>query len=411
MKSGILQKKTSRRNRFLKIYFVVGSLLILLFFIIYTNIVLTNIRKDVQLVPDLYSKFLSLPASVNLERFLFQYFMEEIIPRIDYPIILVDSLKIPFSWENIKIEKKNFSELDLKQQKILLKMVKKMESQKNVIPLKFNVEDEKVHSFVYFGDSKTLIELKLMPYIGTGLFLVFLLLGIYGVIILKKNERDIIWVGLAKETAHQFGTPLSSLGGWLDILSLKLEEKKEYPKMQEILQYMNADIDRLNKIASRFGKVGSILIHQKTNLHDTIMETVELFKRRLPSISQKLTIKFESEIKGKEIKIDPDLIKWTLENIIKNSIDAMQKNAGRIEITAFSANRKTFIHIKDEGVGMQKSMYKRIFVPGTTSKERGWGLGLSLAKRIIEEYHNGKIRVLESEINKGTTFEIMLPEE
>ncbi len=411
MKSGILQKKTNRRNRFLKIYFVVGSLLILMFFIIYTNILLTNIRKDVQVVPDLYSKFLSLPASVNLEHFLFQYFMEEIIPRIDYPIILVDSLKIPFSWENIKIEKKNFSELDLKQQKILLKMVKKMESQKNVIPLKFNVEDEKVHSFVYFGDSKTLIELKLMPYIGTGLFLVFLLLGIYGVIILKKNERDIIWVGLAKETAHQFGTPLSSLGGWLDILSLKLEEKKEYPKMQEILQYMNADIDRLNKIASRFGKVGSILIHQKTNLHDTIMETVELFKRRLPSISQKLTIKFESEIKGKEIKIDPDLIKWTLENIIKNSIDAMQKNAGRIEITAFSANRKTFIHIKDEGVGMQKSMYKRIFVPGTTSKERGWGLGLSLAKRIIEEYHNGKIRVLESEINKGTTFEIMLPEE
>ena len=411
MKSGILQKKTNRRNRFLKIYFVVGSLLILMFFIIYTNILLTNIRKDVQVVPDLYSKFLSLPASVNLEHFLFQYFMEEIIPRIDYPIILVDSLKIPFSWENIEIEKKNFSELDLKQQKILLKMVKKMESQKNVIPLKFNVEDEKVHSFVYFGDSKTLIELKLMPYIGTGLFLVFLLLGIYGVIILKKNERDIIWVGLAKETAHQFGTPLSSLGGWLDILSLKLEEKKEYPKMQEILQYMNADIDRLNKIASRFGKVGSILIHQKTNLHDTIMETVELFKRRLPSISQKLTIKFESEIKGKEIKIDPDLIKWTLENIIKNSIDAMQKNAGRIEITAFSANRKTFIHIKDEGVGMQKSMYKRIFVPGTTSKERGWGLGLSLAKRIIEEYHNGKIRVLESEINKGTTFEIMLPEE
>ena len=154
MKSGILPKKTSRRNRFLKIYFVVGSLLILMFFIIYTNILLTNIRKDIQVVPDLYSKFLSLPASVNLERFLFQYFMEEIIPRIDYPIILVDSLRIPFSWENIDIEKKRFSELDSKQQKVLLKMVRKMEAQKNVIPLKFNVEDEKVHSHVYFGDSK-----------------------------------------------------------------------------------------------------------------------------------------------------------------------------------------------------------------------------------------------------------------
>ena len=411
MKSGILQKKTNRRNRFLKIYFVVGSLLILMFFIIYTNILLTNIRKDVQVVPDLYSKFLSLPASVNLERFLFQYFMEEIIPRIDYPIILVDSLKIPFSWENIDIEKKRFSELDSKQQKVLLKMVRKMEAQKNVIPLKFNVEDEKVHSFVYFGDSKTLIELKLMPYIGTGLFLIFLLLGIYGVIILKKNERDIIWVGLAKETAHQFGTPLSSLGGWLNILSLKLQEKKDDPKMQEILRCMNADIDRLNKIASRFGKVGSILIHQKTNLHDTILETVELFKKRLPSISKKITIKFESEIENKEIKIDPDLIKWTLENIIKNSIDAMQNNAGEIAITAFSTNKKAYIHIKDEGVGIQKSMFKQVFVPGITNKKRGWGLGLSLAKRIVEEYHNGKIRVLESEINKGTTFEIVLPEE
>lgn len=411
MKSGILQKKTSRRNRFLKIYFVVGSLLILMFFIIYTNILLTNIRKDVQVVPDLYSKFLSLPASVDLERFLFQYFMEEIIPRIDYPIILVDSLRIPFSWENIDIEKKRFSELNSKQQKVLLKMVRKMEAHKNVIPLKFNVEDEEIHSYVYFGDSKTLMRLKLMPYIGMGMFLIFLLLGIYGIITLKKNERDIIWVGLAKETAHQFGTPLSSLGGWLNILSLKLQEKKDDPKMQEILQCMNTDIDRLNKIASRFGKVGSILIHQKTNLHDTIMETVGLFKRRLPSISRKLTIKFESEIKGKEIRIDPDLIKWTLENIIKNSIDAMQNNDGEITITAFSTDKKTYIRIKDEGVGMQKSMYKRIFVPGTTSKERGWGLGLSLAKRIIEEYHNGKIRVLESEINKGTTFEIVLPEE
>ena len=299
----------------------------------------------------------------------------------------------------------------MKQQKKLMKMVRRMESQKNVIPLKFNLEDEKVHGYVYFGDSKTLIELKLMPYIGMALFLIFLLLGIYGLITLKKHERDIIWVGLAKETAHQFGTPLSSLGGWLNILSQKLQEKKDDPKMMEILKCMNADVYRLNKIASRFGKVGSILIHQKTNLHDTILETVNFFKRRLPSISREVDIRFESEIENKEIKIDPDLIKWSLENIIKNSIDAMRSSDGEITISAFSTDNKTYIRIKDDGTGIQKSMYKKIFVPGITSKKRGWGLGLSLAKRIIEEFHNGKIRVFESETNKGTTFEIVLPEE
>ncbi|NQV18045.1 MAG: hypothetical protein HQ534_05830 [Armatimonadetes bacterium] len=411
MKSGILRKKTSRRNRFLKIYFVVGSLFILMFFIIYTNILLTNIRKDVQVVPDLYSKFIGLPDNVNMEQYLSQYVIEEIMPRVDYPTIFADSSNVPFSWENIGIENIQFSKLDIKQQKIIRKKMRKMAGQKHIIPLKYDLNSDEVMAYFYYGETRAIQMLKMMPYIEISLIIIFVFLGIYGVIILKKNERDIIWVGLAKETAHQFGTPLSSLGGWLNILSLKLQEKKDDPKMQEILQCMNADIDRLNKIASRFGKVGSILIHQKTNLHDTILETVELFKKRLPSISKKITIKFESEIENKEIKIDPDLIKWTLENIIKNSIDAMQNNAGEIAITAFSLNRKAYIRIKDEGTGMQKSMYKQVFVPGITSKKRGWGLGLSLAKRIIEEYHNGKIRVLESEINKGTTFEIVLPEE
>lgn len=410
MKSGKLQKKASNRNRLLQVYFVVGSLLLIVFFVAYTNILLNNIKKDVQIVPDLYSKFLGLPADVDLEQFLFQYFMEEILPGIDYPIILTDSLKIPFSWENIEIERRKFSELNLKQQKILLKMVKKMESQNSVIPLKFKQEDEKVYSYVYYGDSETMKRLKMMPYIEMILILIFVLLGVYGIYTIKRNERDILWVGLAKETAHQFGTPLSSLSGWLNILSMKIEEKGNDPEMLTMLNYMNVDIDRLNKIASRFGKVGSDIKHQKFNLHNIILDTIDHFKRRLPSISNKITIKFESEIEEKDIRIDPDLIKWTLENMIKNSIDAMQNKGGEITVKAFSLNNKIFIHIKDEGNGLPKAKFKKIFYPGITSKERGWGLGLSLAKRIVEDYHNGKIRVLESELGKGTTFEIVLTE-
>ncbi len=411
MKFGKLQKKTTIRNRFLIIYFIAGSVLLLVFFVIYTNRLHRKIRKDVQIVPDLYSKFLGLPTDVNLEHFLFQYFMEDIIPEIDYPIILTDSLKKPFSWENIDIPKKNYSELDEKQQELLIKMTRKMDRQHTVIPLKFSKEDKKIYSYVYYGDSKTMKQLKMMPYVEMILILIFVLLGIYGVISSKRGERNLLWVGLAKETAHQFGTPLSSLSGWLNILSMKIEEEGNNPEMLTMLDYMNVDIDRLNKIASRFGKIGSTLKRQPFNLHNIILDTIEHFKRRLPSISNKINIKFVSKIEEKEIMIDPDLIKWTLENLIKNSIDAMQKKGGNIIVKAFSENGKTHIQIQDKGTGLPKSMYKKIFYPGITSKERGWGLGLSLAKRIIEEYHNGKIHVMKSVLKKGTTFEIILPEE
>ncbi|MDO9577629.1 MAG: HAMP domain-containing sensor histidine kinase [Candidatus Cloacimonadales bacterium] len=408
MKSGKLQKKTSKRNRFVTGYFVVGSIILLIFFVLYTNMLLRDIRQDVQVVPDLYSKFLGLPTDVNLEHFLFQYFMEEIIPRIDYPIILADSLKIPFSWENIEIEQKEFKELDEREQKILLSMLKKMEAQGGMIPLKFSHDDPKIYSWVYFGDSHTLTQLKMMPYIDMGLIVIFLLLGIYGIIIIKKGERNIIWVGLAKETAHQFGTPLSSLRGWIDILEMKLLEKGDDAEMISMLKNMKGDVNRLSKIASRFGKVGSVIKCQDCSLHDIITATIEHFKHRLPTESKKIEIKYISEIKDLKVEIDADLITWTLENLIKNAIDAMQDKGGIITVKAFSQKGKTYIHVTDEGVGMPKSLFKKIFIPGTTSKERGWGLGLSLAKRIIEEYHKGKIRVLESEVGKGTTFEIVL---
>jgi len=369
---------------------------------------LRDIRKDVKIVPDLYSKFLGLPADVNLEDFLFQYFMDEIIPRIDYPIILADSLKTPFSWENIDIENREFKDLNEKDKEELLALVRKMENRGRMIPLRINRNDPQIHGWVFYGDSHTLTQLKLMPYVDMTLIAIFLLLGIYGIIILKKGERNIIWVGLAKETAHQFGTPLSSLRGWIEIMEMKLQIKNDDAELFSILENMKDDVNRLSKIASRFGKVGSVIKYSNCSLHEIISTTIEHFQHRLPTASKKIEIQFFSEIQKLQIDLDPDLITWTLENLIKNAIDAMQNKGGLITVKAFQKKSKTYIHISDEGMGISKSAFKKIFVPGTTSKERGWGLGLSLAKRIIEEYHNGKIRVLESEIGKGTTFEIVL---
>ena len=410
MRSGKLQKKASNRSLLLKGYFISGSVILLVFFIIFTNIVINNVKKDVEIVPDLYSKFVSMPADVNLEQFLFQYFMDEILPRIDYPIILTDSLKVPFSWENIDIPKINFDQLESRQQNILRKMVKRMEAKHSMIPFRLSKDDKNIYSHVFYGDSQTMKQLKMMPYIGMILIIIYIFLGMYGVYTIKKTERDILWVGLAKETAHQFGTPLSSLSGWIDVMHSKLENCKDEKVLREMLDFMRSDIERLSRIASRFGKVGSVMKFQPCNLNNVIQETIEHFERRLPAGSNRIKIKFESKIKDKKINLDPDLIKWTLENVLKNSIDAMKQKGGNISVKAFSKKNKTYVHITDEGIGMPKKMFKKILRPGVTSKERGWGLGLSLARRIVEEYHNGKIRVLESEVGVGTTFEIVLPE-
>ncbi len=409
MRSGILLKRTIfKRSLTLKLYFTAGTIIIFVFLILYTNSLLKDIKKDVQIVPDLYAKFISLPADVNLESFLFQYFMSEIVPKIDYPIILADSLNKPYAWENTRIDKIAFEDLSEKDQTKLRRMMKRYKSQLNVIPLKYNLESDRVLSYVYFGESSTMKQLRYMPYIEIAMVVLFIFLGFYVFSSVKKNEENILWIGLAKETAHQFGSPLSSLMGWRDVLAMKLGKDKE---MLKIINYMQNDLERLNKIASRFGKVGSTIKLQPVILHDLIQETIDFFQRRLPSFSQKITINFVSKIEDKNIKLDPDLIKWTLENLIKNSLDAMQKSGGEIRISAFEYKRNIYIQVKDSGKGIPKAMFKRIFSPGVTTKNRGWGLGLSLAKRIIEEYHEGKIHVESSELNKGTTFEVIIPED
>ena len=411
MKFGKLRSKARRyKQNLLKVYFVGGILVLMLFFVFYTNHVMRNIRKDIQVVPDLYAKFIGLPDNANLEDFLLQYFMANIIPKIKYPIILADSLKVPFSWENMELEKKSYNELDEKEIKFLYDSIKKMESKDNIIPLRYDEQSDKAFGYVFYGESKIMKHLRIMPYIEGIIVILFTLMGIYGILSLKKNEENTLWVGLAKETAHQFGTPISSLMGWLDIVSMKIEQHGSDPEMIAMLNYMKTDIDRLQKIASRFGKVGSLIKKVDTNLSNVIQDTVDYFQSRLPSLGQQVSLEYISEKELEPIKIDSDLIKWTLENLIKNSIDALKNTGGKISVQAFQEDSKTFILVKDNGVGLPKSMYKKIFYPGVTSKKRGWGLGLSLAKRIIEEFHNGRIRVLESEINKGTTFEILLRE-
>ena len=409
MKFGTLLKKRNNRDFILRLYFVIGVLLIVFFFTLYTNILMKNVKKDIKMVPNLYARFISTPDNVNLEDFLIQYFMSNVIPNINYPIILADSLNVPFSWDNIQIENMNFMLLDAKKQKKLKKMMKKMKKMNNMIPLKKNINDEKPFSYLYYGESKSMRQLRMIPYMEFAIFGIFIFLGIWGILIIKKNEKDNLWVGLAKETAHQFGTPISSLLGWIDILELKYKELGVDDDVKLMLNYMKADINTLNYIASRFGKVGSRINLKPHKIDPIIREIVDYFKKRLPGFDAKIDIYYSIENKDITVMIDDSLIRWALENVIKNAIDAMKGKSGAVRINVAENKKYVCIKVSDEGKGIPKSMFKKIFNPGVTSKQRGWGLGLSLSKRIVEEFHKGKIFVAKSEINVGTTIELDIP--
>jgi hypothetical protein len=252
--------------------------------------------------------------------------------------------------------------------------------------------------YLHYGDSSILTKIKYYPFIL--LLIIFLLLGlIYLYYVTAKNsEKNKLWAGMAKETAHQIGTPLSSLVGWMEIL------RSENVNPEYILD-IEKDIDRLKTITERFSKVGSKLTLEVSSLNKAVENSFNYLKDR----SSKL-IQFSIELPEEDFKckLNPTLLSWTIENLTKNAIDAM-KGRGDLKISLFEDKNYFKIHVSDTGKGIPSSKFKTIFQPGYSTKERGWGLGLSLSKRIIEDYHSGKIKVLSSSSESGTVFEIKLP--
>ncbi|SKB47380.1 hypothetical protein SAMN05660776_1252 [Salegentibacter holothuriorum] len=251
--------------------------------------------------------------------------------------------------------------------------------------------------YIYYGNSPVLNSLKYYP---IGLVLIgFLFIGVvyFFYTTTKSSEQNKLWAGMAKETAHQIGTPLSSLIGWTEIL-------KQENVNESYIAEMEKDITRLETITERFSKIGSSPILEKTNIIAATQQSFDYLKTR----SSRL-IDFSLDVPEGNITVmlNQQLYSWTIENLVKNAIDAM-RGKGKLNISIQEDQKWAHILIKDTGKGLEKSRFNLIFEPGHTSKKRGWGLGLSLAKRIIESYHHGKIKVEESEINKGTTFKISL---
>ena len=327
--------------------------------------------------------------------------LQEFIKHIDYSVIVTDRNKNPMFWRNVDVsEALRWEDVGLEDRGKLFNRIHTMSE----IPLSNEADSL---GYIYFSSPKSLSQIRYIVILEFAIAIMLVAFGSYGLLLLRRTEKDTLWIGLAKETAHQFGTPITSLMGWIDYLKEAPAGGKR-PDLDKIIEFMTTDLTQLKNIASRFGKVGSKTTLQPVHLHDVLVEIVEYFRHRMPHLGARIDIHLISRIEEVNVMLDVELIKWTLENLIKNCVDAMGKKGGNIIITATRKEKWVYVLVRDEGRGIPRGQWKKIFEPGVTSKTRGWGLGLSLAKRIIDEYHQGQIRVLESNLNEGTTFEIKL---
>ena len=303
------------------------------------------------------------------------------------PMILSDDKGNVVSYLNIEDEKINDS-ISLK------KLINRFKNENS--PIEVRYKDE-VKNIIYYGNSPLINKLKYYP---LALLLIIFLFGAVVYFFYRSSKiatQNKLWTGMAKETAHQIGTALSSLVGWTELL------RAENINPSYLLE-IEKDINRLQTITDRFSKIGSIPTLQKTDIVKETVESYEYLKARSSNLIQFEIHALEDEL---FVNLNQQLFSWTIENLVKNAIDAM-KGKGQLQVKIFKTDKFVKIHVIDTGKGLPKSLFNKIFEPGFTSKKRGWGLGLSLAKRIIEDYHDGKIKVLQSEIGKGTTMQISL---
>jgi signal transduction histidine kinase len=254
-----------------------------------------------------------------------------------------------------------------------------------------------IEQLVYYGDSHILADLRYYPFILIVIIFVFVFILYIVISNVQKNIQNQLWVGMSKETAHQLGTPLTSIMGWIEVMKSHEENK---PWLDE----MDKDVSRLQLIADRFSKIGSAPKLEDIDLVALLREMVDYMQKRSPI---KVSIDFDHNVAQSEMLLSAPLFNWVIENLIRNALDAME-GRGEIHINLFDEDRRVLIDVSDSGKGIPKSQWKKIFTPGFSTKKRGWGLGLSLAKRIVTEFHEGEIFVKQSEMGKGTTFRIVL---
>ncbi len=372
-------------RHFKLIFIVIGATIVIastLFSNRLTNSLALEEQKKIEIWAEATRQFILADQYTDIE-----FVLSIIEGNTTIPVIIVDEHDQLIHSRNIKEPKTNV-------EAFYKKKIAKLKHKRPPIEVKLDDTSQ----YIYYDDSLLLKQLYYFPYIQLGVIIVFLLIVFVAFSSTKKEEQNRVWVGLSKETAHQLGTPISSLLAWVDLLKARHEEDK-------LIGEMAKDVNRLRIIAERFSKIGSAPDLQIVSLNETLDNAIQYISNRS---SQKVTISYYfADENPLFVRLNVPLFEWVIENLCKNAIDAID-GSGKIDINIVQKDQEVHIDIKDNGKGLERNKFKTVFNPGFTTKKRGWGLGLSLAKRIIEEYHGGKIYVKQSELNAGTTFRITL---
>ena len=396
------------KSTLFKSFMLLGIALISTVFIWYTFSVIDKLQADARYQVEIYVRLWQFAANSEDSGSELQFIFNEIIQKATFPILVADADGEPQNWRNIPGIDPADSSPEAKAK--LKQIVEEMDNAHGKFPLFYRND---FVNYLYYGDSELIRQLKMMPFIQIGIVLAFMLVGLIGFQNIRRSEERHIWVGMAKETAHQLGTPISSLLGWLEVLDTECPAGNPQTETQRLIgettENMKVDVTRLQKVANRFGMIGSVPELHPCQVNDILMEVVEYYRRRLPFEGQGVKIDFVPNVVP-QVPLNPELFSWAIENLLKNALQSIDSKTGRIEIISQLLEEKRLIEIvlRDNGKGIPAAAARKIFQAGFTTKKRGWGLGLTLVKRIIEEYHGGQIRLSLSRPGE-TVFIINLP--
>lgn len=398
------------RQRTGKLIFLAISILAIILFLLVSNSLVKELAQQERERMDIWASATQRLAKANVDSD-FEFLLAIISQNNSIPVLVSDSAYNILDFRNFSLPDKNdadkaaFEELSQKNREYLTERLKEAGKGKSLRQLSetdphfIKVEIYyNAYQYIYYEDSILLRRLSMYPYIQLGVMIILALIIYLAVVYTKKAEQNRVWAGLSKETAHQLGTPISSLMAWNEYLASTGAEK-------EVTDEMNKDIKRLSVIADRFSKIGSRPELQLEYINQIIEQSLQYMRSR---ISGKVVVSMNLSEDDHGVLLSAPLFEWVMENLTKNAVDAMG-GEGSLTITTGTEKGKVWIDVADTGKGIARKNFKNVFSPGFTTKKRGWGLGLTLVQRIIEDYHGGRIFVKDSEIGKGTTFRIELP--
>jgi len=385
----------------IKIILLIIAVLIAIGTLYYTQTLVAKLQEKERQIVELYAKGIEYLANSTNPDVDITFLFDNIIKPIDFPLIQTDAENNVYSRTDIRNVEIDSSLTPEQFNDFIAKLISEMDATNPPIEVKY---EGMIINKIHYGDSEQIKQLRFYPYIQLIIAAAFIVLGYIGFSSIKRSEQSNIWVGMAKETAHQFGTPISSLMGWLEMLKMHY---KQPDKVLDITEEISDDVEKLNKITYRFSKIGAKPELIKTNVMDDIKLVTTYFERRLPQTGKLVELKISGDEQA-NAEINSELFGWVIENLIKNALDAIEGTTGRIEVSVKKARRNVEVEVADSGKGIEMKRRKDVFRPGYSTKKRGWGLGLSLSKRIIEGYHGGKIFVKSSKPGEGTIFKIIL---